>query len=214
MRHCGQMRWGPAVLAGSIEGICQGSERGNEGRFAVALPSCSLLLQPDISMPMLLSSPLHWQVAAFVEGRRCTLSALVDQLMAAQQGHAAAAAAAAPPHSQLGAVAAAAEVPAAAAPPATPGLGNWHVGAADSSPGAIEAAGRLRAQLVELATRKSYATKDAGGQAYGVPNKALWSIIMLRMRPRACVGCAVCKGHHYMTSSCTGAQGCKASRSC
>lgn len=102
-------------------------------------------------MPSLTQSVLTLptiQVAAYVEGRRCSLSALVEQLTAIQQRRQ-------HPQSQV----------ADPQGPATAQAGSGEgavAGSSSSSGSAVEAASRLRTQLVDMAARKSYASKDTG----------------------------------------------------
>ena len=105
-------------------------------------------------------------MAAFLEGRRCSLSALVDQLTAIQQQQAPAVTI---PQTTAGQVTETAEAGAArhtgTGEGGAAGGGACPVSSEErnvSSVQAMEAASRLRTQLVDLATRKSYATKDAG----------------------------------------------------
>ena len=105
-------------------------------------------------------------MAAFLEGRRCSLSALVDQLTAIQQQQAPAVTI---PQTTAGQGTETAEAGAArhtgTGEGGAAGGGACPVSSEErnvSSVQAMEAASRLRTQLVDLATRKSYATKDAG----------------------------------------------------
>ncbi|KAF5832727.1 hypothetical protein DUNSADRAFT_11277 [Dunaliella salina] len=111
------------------------------------------------------------EVAAFVEGQRCNLSALVEQLLAGthQQQPAAEGKDAAAGAAKCSAATIAERLPEGHERRSSHGEGAVRGdagggGGASSSSGShsAEAVGRLRTQLVDLATRKSYATKDAG----------------------------------------------------